>query len=147
MVNVVPREVQRPKPSILALDTPFTMIPPRLFQIMSHYIFECGGEGEEGSAGYWSQSLGFFFHAPNLFVCLQEAPKHILFSLLTPCITCFPSYLAIKISPLNSFLSKVVRLLVCVFMVEISLKFYKICLMPYSTILSIKNIPSGKKKP
>ena len=33
-----------------------------------------------------------FFHAPNLFVCLREAPKHILFSLLTLCITSFSSY-------------------------------------------------------
>ena len=38
-----------------------------------------------------------FFHAPNLFVCLQEALKYILFSFLTPCVTCFPSYLSLKI--------------------------------------------------
>ena len=44
----------------------------------------------------------FLFHAPKLFVCLQEAPKHILFSLLTPCTTYFPSYLTLKISDLTS---------------------------------------------
>ena len=70
-----------------------------------------------------------FFHAPNLFVCLQEATKHILFSLLTPCITCFPSFLTFNISPLTLLLSKVVRLLICVFMVKISLTFNKICFM------------------
>ena len=44
MVNVVPREVPRPKPcgpSGFGLGTSrgttFTMIPPRLLQIMSHY--------------------------------------------------------------------------------------------------------------
>ena len=41
--------------------------------------------------------LRLFF--PNLFVCFQEAPKHILFSLLTPCVKCFPSHLSLKISP------------------------------------------------
>ena len=39
---------------------------------------------------------------------------------------------------LTSCLSKVVRLLVCVFMVKISLNFNKVCFMPYSTTLSIK---------
>ena len=50
MVNVVPREVPRPKPSGpgapsgfglgTSLGTTFTMIPPRLFQIMSHRILQ-----------------------------------------------------------------------------------------------------------
>ena len=71
-------------------------------------------------------------------MCLQEAQKHILFSLLTICITCFRSYLTLKISPLTSFLSRVVRLLFCVFIVKTSLNFYKICFMPYSTTLSMK---------
>ena len=86
----------------------------------------------------WGLPHLVFFHAPKLFVCLHEAPKHIFLSLWTPCITCFPSYLTLKISPLTSFLSKVVRLLGRVFMVKISLKCYKICFMPYSTTLSIK---------
>ena len=64
-------------------------------------------------------------HAPNLFLCLQEALKHILFSLITSCITRFSSYLTLKISHLTSFLSKVVRLLPHVFMVKTSLKVYK----------------------
>ena len=42
MVNVVPWEVPQPKPSGFGLGTSqgttFTMIPPRLFQIMSKYI-------------------------------------------------------------------------------------------------------------
>ena len=59
-----------------------------------------------------------------LFVFLQEAPKHILCSLLTPYITCFPSYLILKIPPLTSYLSKVVRLLVHVFIVKISFFFF-----------------------
>ena len=61
-------------------------------------------------------------------MCLQEAPKHILFSLLTPCTTYFPRSLTLKISPLTgltSFLSKVVRQFVSVFMVKISLNFNK----------------------
>ena len=85
---------------------------------------------------------------PNLFVCLQEAPKHILFSILTPCTTYFPSYLTLKISSLTgltSFLSKVVRLLVRVFMVKISQNFNKICFVPYSTTLSIKKTRAPRK--
>ena len=74
-----------------------------------------------------------FFYAPQLFVCLQEAPKHIMFFLLTPCVTCFPSYLSLKISHLTSFLSKVVRLLVRVFMVKISQKIYVIAYMSIHT--------------
>ena len=95
----------------------------------------------------WSESLVFcfvFFHAPNLFVYLQEALKHIVFSLLTPCVTYFPSYLSLKISSLTSFVSKVIRLLGHVFIVKISLKFYKICFRSYSTTISIKNRPYQK---
>ena len=43
-----------------------------------------------------------FFLAPNLFVCLQEAPKHVFFlTLNSPCTTYLPSYLTLKmvISP------------------------------------------------
>ena len=47
---------------------------------------------------------------------------------------------------LTSFLSKVVWLLVRVFMVKISLNFNKICFMPYST-KQTKNRPPRKKKP
>ena len=52
-------------------------------------------------------------------------------------------------SYLFSFLSKVVRLLVCVFMVKISLNVNKICFMPYSTTLSINKTdpPPPEKKP
>ena len=70
--------------------------------------------------------LAVFFHAPNLSVCPQEAPRLILFSLITPCITCFLSYLTLKISPLTSILSKVVCLLVRVFTVKISQEFARI---------------------
>ena len=61
----------------------------------------------------------------------RKPPKRILFSLLTQCTTYFLSYLTPKISPLTSltsFLSKVVRLFVHVFVVKISLNFNKICL-------------------
>ena len=58
----------------------------------------------------------------------------------------FSKYLTLKISTLISFLSKVVRLLVCVFIVKIGLKFHKICFMPYLTILHIKNRPTRHPK-
>ena len=75
-----------------------------------------------GAAGWWSLSLGFFpllqtflcaSRKPQNIFCflsklhVQEAPKHILFPLKTPC-TGIPSNLTLKISPLTSFLSKVV---------------------------------------
>ena len=47
---------------------------------------------------------------------------------------------------LTPFLSKVVRLLVRVFKVKISLNFNKICFIPYSTTLSIKNRPPEEEK-
>ena len=48
----------------------------------------------------------------------------------------FPCYLTLKISPLTSFLSKVVK---------ISVRFYKICFMPYSTTQSIQKTDFPEK--
>ena len=51
--------------------------------------------------------------------------------LITPCVTFFPNNLSLKISHITSFLSKVVWLLVRIFMVKLSQHFYKICFMSF----------------
>ena len=101
-----------------------------------------------GSAGWWSQSLGFFLHAPNLFVWLQEASKHI----------CVHSKLHISlpfkvICPCRSHLIFVKIYLtgsLCFygFHVKISQNVHQIGFIPYSTTLSIKKktAPPPKKK-
>ena len=68
-----------------------------------------------------------FFHAPNLFVWLKEAPKHLWCSFLTPYIPSFQSDLTLLISPLTSWSSKKFWLfLVGAFTFKIIQNIYKI---------------------
>ena len=53
--------------------------------------------GKPWKINHWIFDRGLVVILLKLFLTCS---KHILFSLLPPCVTCFPSYLTLKISPL-----------------------------------------------